>query len=192
MAHEGHDHAHHHTHDHGPGADHHHHHEHEHHHHGTSPSAVATWVVTCSDTRDASTDEGGALARKLVIASGHTLLGHEVVKDDAAAITHALEHALEHGARAVIFTGGTGLTSRDVTVQTLAPRFERTLDGFGELFRMLSYQQVGSAAWLSRATAGLVKGALIFVLPGNPKAVQLALEKLILPELGHALREVLR
>ncbi|MFZ5443678.1 MAG: MogA/MoaB family molybdenum cofactor biosynthesis protein [Myxococcota bacterium] len=184
MAHEGHDHHHHHH-------EHHEHHHHEH-HHGHAEIAVATWVVTCSDTRTAETDEGGALARQLVIGAGHSLVGSELVRDEAKEIAHALEHALEHGARCVIFTGGTGITRRDVTVETLEPRFEKRLEGFGELFRMLSFQQVGSAAWLSRATAGVVQGALVFVLPGSPKAVALALEKLILPELGHAVREMLR
>lgn len=184
MAHEGHDHHH------DVGHDHHPHHTAQDHAH--AESAVSTWIVTCSDTRTEATDEGGALARKLIVASGHPIAGQELVKDDAHAITHALEHALEHGARCVIFTGGTGVSSRDVTIETLAPKFSRTLDGFGELFRMLSFQQIGSAAWLSRACAGVINGALIFCLPGSPKAVQLALEKLILPELSHAVREVLR
>ena len=171
----------------------HHHHEHEHeHHHGHVETAVGCWVVTCSDTRTSSTDEGGAAAKRLLIGAGHSLLGTELVKDDAAAITHALEHALAHGARCVIFTGGTGVGRRDVTVETLQAKFEKQLDGFGELFRSLSFQQVGSAAWLSRATAGVVQGALVFALPGSPQAVELAVTKLILPELGHAVREMLR
>jgi molybdopterin adenylyltransferase len=174
------------------GHDHHHHDEHDHHHHGHAESAVATWVVTCSDTRTAQTDEGGTLAKKLLMNAGHSLVGSELVKDDVHAIEHALEHALEHGARCVIFTGGTGITRRDVTVEALEPKFEKRLEGFGELFRMLSSQQVGTAAMLSRATAGVVKGALVFVIPGSPKAVELALTKLILPELGHAVREMLR
>ena len=179
MAHEGHDH------------DHHHHHHHDH-HDGHAESAVGCWVVTVSDTRTATTDEGGPLAKKLIIGAGHSLLGTELVKDDDHAIEHALEHALEHGARCVIFTGGTGVGRRDVTVETLEPKFEKRLDGFGELFRALSFQQVGSAAWLSRASAGVVKGALVFALPGSPKAVELAVTKLILPELEHAVREMLR
>jgi len=182
MAHDGHDH-----HDH----DHHHHHD-DHHHHGHAENAVGTWVVTCSDTRTAQTDEGGALAKTLIAGAGHTVLGSELVRDQSEAITAALEHALEHGARCVIFTGGTGVGRRDVAVETLEPKFEKRLEGFGELFRMLSFQQVGSAAWLSRATAGVVKGALVFALPGSPKAVSLALEKLVLPQLGHAVREMLR
>lgn len=180
MAHEGHDHHH------------HHHHEHDHHHHGASENAVACWVVTCSDTRTEATDGGGPLARRLLADAGHSLIGAELVRDDAAAIAHALDHALEHGARCVVFTGGTGVGRRDVTVEALEARFEKRLDGFGELFRALSFQQVGSAAWLSRATAGVVRGALVFVIPGSPKAVELAVSRLIAPELGHAVRELLR
>ncbi len=178
MAHEGHDHHH---------ADHDHHH-----HHGHAESAVGCWVITCSDSRDASTDEGGPLAKKLLIAAGHTMLGSELVKDEPAAIVHALDHALEHGARCVIFTGGTGVGRRDVTVETLEAKFDKRLDGFGELFRSLSFQEIGSKAWLSRATAGVIHGALVFVLPGSPKAVELAVSKLIVPELEHAVREMLR
>lgn len=183
MAHEGHDHEAH---------DHHGHHHHHSHHHGHADVAVACWVVTCSDTRTAGTDEGGPLAKRLLVEAGHTLLGTELVKDEAEAIVKALDHALEHGARCVVFTGGTGVGRRDVTVETLEERFEKRLEGFGELFRLLSFQQVGSAAWLSRATAGVVRGALVFALPGSPKAVELAVSRLIVPELGHAVRELLR
>lgn len=189
MGHEGHDHDHDHHGHHHHGDHHHHHHDH---HHGHAQNAVACWVVTCSDTRTAETDEGGPAAKKLLMAAGHSLVGSEIVKDDSAAILHSLEHALEHGARCVIFTGGTGVGRRDVTVETLEAKFEKRLDGFGELFRSLSFQQVGSAAWLSRATAGVVQGALVFALPGSPKAVELAVSKLILPELEHAVREMLR
>lgn len=171
------------------GPDHHHHHDDDHHH---AQSAVGCWVVTCSDTRTAETDQGGPVAQRLLKEAGHTLLGTELVKDDAASIAHALERALEHGARCVIFTGGTGVGRRDVAVETLEPRFDKRLDGFGELFRALSFEQVGSAAWLSRATAGAVRGALVFALPGSPKAVELAVSKLILPQLEHAVREMLR
>lgn len=174
------------------GPDHHHHDHDHHHHHGHAQSAVGCWVVTVSDTRTAATDEGGPVAKQLLIAAGHTLLGSELVKDDAQAIVHALDHALEHGARCVIFTGGTGVGRRDVTPETLEAKFDKRLEGFGQLFSALSSQHVGSAAWLSRATAGVVHGALVFALPGNPKAVELALTKLIVPELGHAVREMLR
>ncbi len=168
----------------------HHHHEHPHHHH--SDVAVGCWVVTCSDTRTEKTDEGGPAAARLLSAAGHTILGSALSKDDGLAIVQALEHALAHGARCIIFTGGTGVGRRDVTVETLEAKFEKRLDGFGEMFRSLSVQQVGSAAWLSRATAGVVQGALVFVLPGSPKAVELAVGQLIVPQLAHAVREMLR
>ncbi len=171
------------------GPDHHHHHEDR---SSRAESPVACWVVTCSDSRTPTTDAGGPLAKRLLMGAGHSMLGSELIKDDAAEIVHALEHALAHGARCVVFTGGTGLGRRDVTVETLEPKFEKRLDGFGELFRSRSFQEVGSAAWLSRATAGVVQGALVFALPGNPKAVELALTRLILPELDHAVREMLR
>ena len=174
------------------GPDHHHHHLDDQHHHGYADTAVGCWVVTCSDSRTAATDEGGPLAKRLLTGAGHTLLGAEIVKDDAAAIVHALEHALAQGARCVIFTGGTGVGRRDVTTETLEAKFDKRLEGFGELFRALSFQQIGSKAWLSRATAGVVHGALVFVLPGSPKAVELAVTKLILPELAHAVTEMLR
>lgn len=177
------------------GPDHHHHHDEHHHHdhhHGHEQSAVGCFVVTCSDTRTSATDEGGPLAARLLKEAGHSLLGTELVKDDAKEIEHALEHALSHGARCVIFTGGTGIGRRDVTVQTLEAKFDKRLEGFGELFRALSFHQVGSAAWLSNASAGVVQGALVFALPGSPKAVELATKQLILPELAHAVREMLR
>lgn len=180
MAHEGHDHHH------------HEHHHHPHHHHGHAENAVACWVVTVSDTRDAQTDEGGPTARRLLADAGHTIAGADLVKDEVVAIGAALDHALEHGARCVVFTGGTGLSRRDVTIEALAPRFEKRIEGFGELFRSLSFQQVGAKAMLSRAAAGVVQGALVFAVPGNPKAVELAVQQLILPDLGHAVRELLR
>lgn len=185
MGHEGHDHDHHDQHDH-------HHHDPVDEHRHDAPSSVAAFVITCSDTRSAQTDEGGPLAVRLLEQAGHSIVGTELVKDDAAQIVGALEHALSHGARLVIFTGGTGLARRDVTIETLEPRFEKRIDGFGELFRVLSHAQVGSAAMLSRAAAGVVQGAAVFCLPGSPRAVKLAMEQLILPEAGHLVRELVR
>ncbi|WP_044890146.1 MogA/MoaB family molybdenum cofactor biosynthesis protein [Myxococcus hansupus] len=153
---------------------------------------VSAFVVTCSDSRDAARDESGRVLRDGLEAAGHTLAGSVVVKDDPEAIRAALETARESGARAVLFTGGTGIGRRDCTVEALRPLFEKELPGFGELFRMLSYRQVGSAAMMSRATAGTYQGMILFALPGSPKAVRLALEALILPELGHAVRELSR
>lgn len=130
--------------------------------------------------------------RRLLEAQGHSLVGYKLISDDAEQIRATLGAAAEAGARAVIFNGGTGVSSRDVTVETLEALFERRLPGFGELFRMLSFQQIGSAAWLSRATAGTWKGLVVFALPGSPMAVQLGVERLILPELGHVVRELSR
>ncbi|MBL0693595.1 MogA/MoaB family molybdenum cofactor biosynthesis protein [Comamonas sp. JC664] len=188
-------------HDHGPGDHAHGHHHHAPHAHDAGPAAehkarapvhVSAFVVTCSDSRDAARDESGRVLRDGLEAAGHTLAGSVVVKDDPDAIRGALEAARESGARAVLFTGGTGIGRRDCTVETLRPLFEKELPGFGELFRMLSYRQVGSAAMMSRATAGTYQGMILFALPGSPKAVRLALDALILPELGHAVRELSR
>jgi molybdenum cofactor biosynthesis protein B len=114
------------------------------------------------------------------------------VRDEPEQIRAAVEQGLAGGARAVLVTGGTGITRRDQTVEAVRPLLEKEIPGFGELFRMLSFQEIGSAAWLSRALAGTVRGALVFVLPGSPNAVRLALDRLILPELGHAVRELSR
>jgi molybdopterin adenylyltransferase len=197
VGHEGHDHDDDHDHPHGHGHAHGHAHEHGHSHavddhRAHAPAHVSAFVVTCSDSRGAAQDDSGRIARELLEGAGHLLSGARVIPDDAEAIRGALADALAAGARAVIFNGGTGLSRRDVTVETLEPLFERRLPGFGELFRALSFREVGSAAWLSRATAGTYKGMLVFALPGSPHAVRLALEALILPELGHAVRELMR
>lgn len=191
MAHEGHDHDHDHDH-HG------HHHPHDHHPTATTPHAaqpfspVACAVITCSDSRTAATDEGGPLAAHLLEHAGHTVASRSLVKDEPQAILAVLDDALASGARAVILTGGTGLSSRDVTVDAVAPRFTRTLDGFGELFRALSFQQLGAVAFASRATAGVVGRSLVFVVPGSPGAVKLAVERLIAPALSHLIHELSR
>ena len=177
MAHEGHDHHHHAVHD---------------EHRAEAPAHVSVFVVTCSESRDVAHDESGLTARHLLESSGHQLAGQAIVRDEPEAIRAQLQAAREAGARAVVFTGGTGLGRRDVTVDTLEALFDKPLPGFGELFRALSFKDVGSAAWLSRAAAGTYQGMLLFALPGSPAAVRLALEKLILPELGHAVRELSR
>ncbi len=193
----GHDHGHEHGHDHGHG----HHHPHPEHPHESpaaaehkahAPVHVSTFVVTCSDSRDASRDESGKVLRELLEGHGHAVSGYKVIRDEPEAIRATLQEAREAGARAVLFTGGTGIGRRDSTVETLQPLFEKTLPGFGELFRMLSFQEIGSAAMMSRATAGTYQGMILFALPGSPQAVRLALQRLILPELGHAVRELTR
>ena len=174
-------------------------HEHEHshadpvaEHRADSQVKVSMYLVTCSDTRDAAHDESGELMRGLAEGAGHTVLGQVVIRDDAASLRAEIEKALGLGARAIAISGGTGLSRSDVTVETVTPMFEKKLEGFGELFRTLSYRKIGAAAMLSRAVAGTVTGAVVFALPGSPRAVELAFEELILPELGHLIRELSR
>ncbi len=161
-------------------------------HRAHAPARVACYIVTCSDSRARADDASGRVLKEGLEAAGHPVVGQVIVEDASDAIRGALQAATLAGARAVLFTGGTGLTRRDQTVDTLAPLLDRELPGFGELFRMLSYQQIGSAAWLSRALAGTHGELLVFLLPGSPNAARLALERLILPELGHAIRELSR
>ena len=166
---------------------------HRHHHRRDAVLSVPTAVVTVSDTRTLETDKGGALVAELLEGGGHAVVSREIVKDDPAAIHSALAAALAaDGVRAVILTGGTGVAPRDVTPESVQPLLEREVPGFGELFRMLSYEDIGSAALLSRALAGLARGRVIFVLPGSSGAVRLAMERLILPELGHLAAEAVK
>lgn len=159
---------------------------HHHPHRSDAPKDVPTAVITVSDTRTLENDTGGALVVKFLEGAGHTVATREIVADEPEAIAKALSGALERDdTRAVILTGGTGVAPRDVTPETVEPLIERVIPGFGELFRALSYEEIGSAALLSRALAGLARGRVVFVLPGSRGAVRLAMEKLILPELGH-------
>ncbi len=156
-----------------------------HQHKEHAPASVKCGVITSSDSRTPDTDESGKLIKDLLLRAGHTVLFYALVKDEPKAIADAVEQA-SWTCEAIVTNGGTGLGRRDVTIPTLVPQFERTLPGFGELFRRLSYESIGSAAWLSGATAGVFHGRLVFCLPGSPDACRLALEKLILPELPHA------
>jgi molybdenum cofactor biosynthesis protein B len=157
-----------------------------HHHRSTAPQSVATVVISVSDTRTLDTDTGGQLVLEHLEAAGHTVAAREIVKDDPGEITAAVRRALgQAGAQALILTGGTGVAPRDVTPDTVEPLLDRVVPGFGELFRMLSYEDIGSAALLSRALAGLAGGSVVFVIPGSRGAVRLAMEKLIVPELAH-------
>lgn len=163
-----------------------------HEHRKTSPQKVVFGVVTVSDSRTAESDSSGDLIQGLLSERDHQVAERKIVKDEEGEILAALKGQLEGNAEAVIFTGGTGMTSRDVTYETLRPLMDKVMDGFGELFRYLSYAEIGSAAMMSRACAGVVGGKPVFCLPGSPEAVRLALERLILPEIGHLLREVRR
>ena len=143
-----------------------------------------------SDTRSLADDTGGALLCELLESGGHRVALRELVKDEVAEIRAALGRALASAeCAAVILTGGTGIAPRDVTPEAVAPLLERPLPGFGELFRQLSFAEIGSAAMLSRALGGLARGKPVFALPGSRAAIRLALERLILPELGHLVGE---
>jgi len=161
-------------------------------HKSRAPSQVSTYVITCSDSRDASRDESGRAIRSALEKAGHPICGHRVVTDDPEAIRSAIQDAGEAGARAVILNGGTGIGRRDNAVEVLEGLLEKRLPGFGELFRYLSFKQIGSAAMMSRAVAGTYRGMILFALPGSPQAAGLAMDALILPELGHAVRELTR
>jgi molybdenum cofactor biosynthesis protein B len=147
-------------------------------------------VIAVSDTRTPETDSGGDLLAELVAKAGHPLVSREIVRDDVAEIRAAAERALANDAcRAVLLTGGTGASPRDVTPEAVRPLLERELPGFGEIFRALSFQEIGPAAMLSRAFAGSRAGKALFGLPGSPAAIRLAMERLVLPELGHLVGE---
>jgi len=150
-----------------------------------APASVKCGIVTISDSRTPETDDSGKAVRDLLRRAGHAVLFYVVVKDEAKQILDAVEQA-SWTCDAIITNGGTGVAKRDVTIPTLLPAFERIVPGFGELFRSLSYVEVGSAAMLSGAVAGIYHKRLVFCLPGSPDACRLAMERLILPELGHA------
>jgi molybdenum cofactor biosynthesis protein B len=162
-------------------------------HRAYAPKSIACAVLTVSDSRTIADDTSGKLIAELLAASGHGARERQIVPDDADAIRLAVLRVLARAdIAALIATGGTGVSPRDVTPDTLEPLFEKRLLGFGELFRMLSYQEIGAAAVLSRATAGTASGKVIYVLPGSSGAVRLAMEKLILPELAHIVGQLRR
>jgi len=148
-------------------------------------------VITISDTRTASTDTSGDAIANALTRAGHTIAKRHIVRDDPTAVGELVSAAAAEAA-VIITTGGTGITSRDSTYEAIVGLLDKRLDGFGELFRMLSYDQIGSAAMLSRACAGTIGSAAVFALPGATRAVELAMEKLILPEIGHVVRELHR
>ncbi len=145
---------------------------------------IACAVLTLSDTRTPETDRSGQLIQTLVLAQGHQILAYAVVNDEPALLEDFL--ARWCGTVAVLLiNGGTGISPRDITPDVLHRHFDQTLPGFGELFRLLSWEQIGSKALASRACAGVIRGTIVFALPGSTKAVALGMERLILPELPH-------
>jgi molybdopterin adenylyltransferase len=162
-------------------------------HKANAPRAIGCWVLTISDSKTPETDTSGTLIRGLLTGAGHQVVGSAIVRDEPADVQRVVREACaETAVQAVIMTGGTGITSRDSTFEAVEAMLEKRLPGFGELFRMLSYQEVGGAAMLSRAQMGIARGRIIVSLPGSPNACRLALEKLLLPELGHLVRELRR
>jgi molybdopterin adenylyltransferase len=162
-------------------------------HKATAPQSVRCYVITVSDTRTEETDTAGRAITELLGGAGHQVVGRTIVKDDPVFVRGAIERQLANpNVQAVIATGGTGISSRDCTYEAVSSLLRKRLDGFGELFRMLSYEQIGSSAMLSRACAGLVAGRIVVALPGSEAAVRLAMERLLIPELGHLAREASR
>lgn len=154
---------------------------------GRAPIAIG--ILTMSDTRSPDDDVNGSYLRERIEAAGHTVSGYRVIRDDPDAVAGAIDD-LGADSRILILNGGTGISSRDNTFDVVSAKIEKELPGFGELFRMLSWDQVGSAAMLSRATAGVYRDTILFSTPGSPAAVRLAWERLIEPELEHLAWEV--
>jgi len=160
-------------------------------HRKEAPRTVNVAVLTISDTRSRDDDRSGELIRQNLLWRGHEVRAYEIVPDDPAQITETLQGWIgDDSIEAIITNGGTGIAGRDNTFDAISGLLEKRLDGFGELFRMLSFAEIGAAAMLSRATAGVANGTAIFSTPGSSNAVKLAMEKLIGPELGHVVHEI--
>jgi molybdenum cofactor biosynthesis protein B len=165
-------------------------------HKAQAPQSVRCYILTVSDTRTERSDTSGRAIAELLAAAGHQVAGRAIVKDDPGLVRDAIERQLANaggtGVQVIITTGGTGITSRDSTFEAVDAMLQKRLDGFGELFRMLSFEQIGPAAMMSRASAGLVAGRIVVSLPGSEAAVRLAMERLLIPELGHLVQQASR
>lgn len=156
-----------------------------------APKDVACMVITISDSRTEATDASGAHIKELLIRNGHKVVRYQLVKDEPEVIRTLLRQGIDDAeVQVVLCNGGTGISVRDRSYEAVVQVLEKRLEGFGEIFRMLSYQDIGSAAMLSRAVAGIAGSTVIFSMPGSKGAVTLAMEKLILPELGHLVWEL--
>jgi len=162
-------------------------------HKSKAPKSVNLAIITVSDTRTEADDSSGMAIADIMARAGHIIVRRAIVKDEVEEIQKALRELIEDtGVQAVVISGGTGIARRDVTLEAITPFQEKSIPGFGELFRVLSFNQVGSAAMMSRASAFVTEGKIVFCLPGSENAVRLAVEKLIAPELGHMVWEAQR
>jgi molybdopterin adenylyltransferase len=162
-------------------------------HKATAPKSIGCFVLTISDTKTPDTDTSGGVIRELLASAGHRVVDSAIVRDEPAEVARIVRQACARDAvQAVLMTGGTGVTSRDSTYEAIEALLDKRLPGFGELFRMLSYQEIGPAAMLSRAQMGIHARRIVVSMPGSPNACRLALEKLLIPELPHLVREVSR
>lgn len=162
-------------------------------HRAEAPRVVRCVVITVSDTRTLETDTGGQTIVRLLNAQGHQVVQRHIIRDEPGPMRELLESLREQPeVDAILMTGGTGLGSRDQTFETISSLLTKSLPGYGELFRWLSFAEIGPAAMLSRATGGLLGRKVLLTMPGSPAGVQLAMEKLIVPELAHLVREARR
>lgn len=157
-----------------------------HEHHEKARKQVACAIVTVSDTRSEETDGSGARIRDLLAEAGHEVVTYRIVRDEPALIGELLQSIVSDSrVQVILMNGGTGIAPRDTTFEAVRRLFDREIEGFGELFRFLSYSEIGPAAMLSRATAGVVSGTIVISMPGSTEAVDLAMRRLVLPEIGH-------
>ncbi|MBI4469576.1 MAG: MogA/MoaB family molybdenum cofactor biosynthesis protein [Acidobacteria bacterium] len=162
-------------------------------HHSKARGPVRCAAITVSDTRTEETDTGGRLLKELLGASGHAVVHYEIIRDEPEKIRDVIETlSVTTDCQAIIFTGGTGISKRDRTFDVVDSMVEKRIPGFGEIFRYLSFQEIGSAAILSRAGAGVYQGRILVTLPGSPGGVRLGMERLVLPELAHMVWEANR
>ncbi len=155
------------------------------------PLSVNLAVITLSNTRTLEEDDSGALIQEIAEKNNHNVLLRKVLPDDRGILETTINDILKNKNIQVIITnGGTGLTKKDITIETLKPQFEKEIPGFSTLFWLLGYQQAESATMLSRAMAGIMDGRVVFCLPGSPRACRMALEKLVMPEIGHILKHI--
>ena len=160
-------------------------------HKATAPKKLDVGIITVSSTRSLTEDKSGQWISKQVKKEGHTLVLHRVVPDDTETITQTLHEIIrEYGAQVILVTGGTGISNKDVTIEAIRPFFKKELTAFGPIFAQLSFEQIDSAALLSRATAGVIGTTIVFCMPGSLKACKLACKALIFPELGHIVKHI--